>query len=86
MAKPRLRAYPTQGAITLSDGAIYPIERGGNFVRVKTADNAFTLRFDNDAYLPVVQNDVIRFTDGDKFGRLEIINDSGADLMFQFLV
>lgn len=86
MAKPRLRAYPKNGPITIADGEIYKIGRGGNFIRIKNASSEFTLRLDDGMEMPSVQNDVFRMTDGDFFGSVEVVNDTGGDLTFQLQI
>jgi hypothetical protein len=83
MAKPRLRPYPQQGTITIADGVEHHIERGGNFLRVRSADSSFTIRLDDDVELKAEQNDVYRLSEGDAFNKIVVINDTGGNLTFQ---
>lgn len=83
MVKPRFRQYPQNGTITIADGTTHIIETGGNFVRVKQADQDFNLVLDDDIELNASVNDVFRFTEGDTFKRVVVQNNSGADLTFQ---
>ena len=80
--QPRLNQYPKGGSIIISDGTIYPVERGGSFIRIRTASVPFTLRIDDDQELTVQENDVFRYKES-PFGKLEVINDSGTNLTFQ---
>lgn len=81
--KPRLQPYPKLGTITLSNGEIYTVNTGGNFVRIKEADQSFTLRFDDGSEMTVSQNIIIKLQPDDQFKKLEVINDSGASLTVQ---
>ena len=83
--KARLRPYPQQGPITIANGVELPVERGGEFFRVRSANAEFTVRVDEDVELKVAQNGVYRFRDV-PFSKLTIINDSGDDLSFQLEV
>lgn len=83
MAIPRLRPYPQNGAITIANGVEHPIEKGGNFIRVRQSDQTFTILLDDDVELKAEQNDVFQLTDDDEFKSLAVINDSGANLTFQ---
>lgn len=86
MATPRFRPYPQNGPITIANGEELPIPRAGNFVRVKSADQTFTLVLDNDIELSASVNDVFRLTEGDKFDTLTVKNESGSSLTFQLEV
>lgn len=80
--KPRLRPYPQSGTIAISNGDELPVPRPGNFIRVRSADQTFTLKVDNDVELVAQQNDVYRFPESD-FKTLSIVNDSGSTLNVQ---
>jgi len=81
--RPRFQAYPKRGAITIADGDIYPLYVGGNFVSVKSADQAFTLRLDDENEYDASVNRKFRLAESDSFQKVEVINDSGSDLTFQ---
>ena len=81
--RPRFQAYPKRGAITIADGDIYPLYVGGNFVSVKSADQAFTLRLDDENEYDASVNRKFRLAESDSFKKVEVINDSGSDLTFQ---
>ena len=81
--RPRFQAYPKRGAITIADGDIYPIYVGGNFVSIKSADQAFTLRLDDRNEYDASVNRKFRLAESDSFKKVEVINDSGSDLTFQ---
>lgn len=83
--KPRIDQYPRSGSLTIADGQIYEIRRGGDFVRIKTASADIKLRIDNDQELTLSQNDVLRFQNA-PFKGLEVINNSGGNLSFQIEV
>ncbi|MCB1557228.1 MAG: hypothetical protein KDJ15_07955 [Alphaproteobacteria bacterium] len=83
MAKPRFRPYPQAGTITIANGEEHVIKKGGNFLRVKSADQTFTLRLDDDVELIASVNDVFRLTEEDAFKELTVVNDSGSSLTFQ---
>lgn len=82
--KLRLSPYPTAGSITITNGTVHPIHRGGNFIRVREADQEFTIRLDNETELKGTSlNDIIELEKGDTFQKIEVVNDSGSDLTFQ---
>lgn len=83
MAVPRLRPYPQNGTITIADGETHIIRRGGNFVRVRQADQEFSIVFDEDAEVTASQNDEFTLNESDEFKFLSIINNSGGSLTFQ---
>lgn len=83
MSFPRLRPYPQNGTLSVANGANHVINRGGTFVRVREADQAFKILLDDDVELKAELNDIFRLKDGDSFDRVTIINDSGATLAFQ---
>jgi len=81
--RPRFQAYPKRGAITIADGDIYPLYVGGNFVSIKSADQDFTLRLDDENEYDASVNRKFRLDESDSFKKVEVINDSGNDLTFQ---
>lgn len=85
MTNPRLGNYPKQGAITIPAGEEHKINRGGDFIRVKQADQSFTIRYDDGVEIKGEQNDVFRYPDN-AFKNLTIVNDSGSALTFQLEV
>lgn len=83
MSFPRMRPYPQQGTITISDGDELPIQIGGSFLRVREADQKFKILLDDDVELIAELNDVFRLNNGDKFKKLTVRNESGFPLTFQ---
>ena len=81
--RPRFQAYPKRGAITIADGDIYPLNVGGNFVSIKSADQDFTLRLDDENEYDASVNRKFRLDESDSFKKVEVVNDSGSDLTFQ---
>lgn len=81
--RPRLRAYPSQGTITIQDGETYPIAVSGNFVSVKTANTGFKIVLDGTDELSAAQNRRFKMQEGDVFRKIDVVNDSGSDLTFQ---
>lgn len=81
--RPRFRAYPNGGTITIADGDTYPIRVTGNFINVKSADQDFTIRIDGSEELKAAQNRRFRLSPDDSFKSIEVINDSGSSLTFQ---
>lgn len=86
MARPRFRSYPNNGTITIANGETYPINVVGNFINVKSADQAFTIRLDGTEELRAEQNRRFKLTEDDSFSVVEVVNDSGANLTFQIEV
>ena len=83
MARPRFRAYPNNGTITISDGETYPLNVRGNFINVKSADQQFKILLDGQEELQAAQNRRFRLSENDTFNLVEIVNDSGNSLTFQ---
>lgn len=81
---PRLKNYPTEGAMTIANGATYEINLGknsANFLRVSQANASFRIRIDDTYEISVSAGKKFN-TLPDKFGRIEVINDSGGNLTF----
>jgi hypothetical protein len=86
MARPRSRAYPNSGTITIADGDTYPINVTGNFINVKTADQPFIIVLDGTNELQAAANRRFKLTEQDTFKKLDIVNNSGSPLTFQLEV
>lgn len=81
---PRLKNYPTEGAMTLANGESYVIVLGAqssNFLRVASASAAFRIRLD-DTYEIAVSAGKKFDSLPNKFSKVEVINNSGAPLTF----
>lgn len=80
MAKPRFRAYPNDGAITIADGDTHFFNVVGSFINVKQANADFVIVLDGTNELQAAQNRRFRLTEGDSFERVEVVNNSGGSL------
>lgn len=81
---PRLKNYPTEGAMTIAAGESYVIELGAqssNFLRVASASASFRIRID-DTYEIAVSAGKKFDTLPNKFSKIEVLNNSGGALTF----
>lgn len=81
---PRLKNYPTEGAITIANGQTYVInlgEKSTNFLRVAQANAPFRIRLE-DVYEINASAGKKFDTAPHKFGKVEVINNSGGNLTF----
>lgn len=83
---PILQAYPKAQSLTLSDGEVFPINRGGSFIHVLEASAEFTIRIDDTHELVGKVNQSYKLPPGSEFDKVEVVNDSGGSLTFRVLV